>query len=247
MNIKEAIINLRNKRLIENIDPTIRHYISIFFSMNRDSLKSKDGERGPKGEIGPHGKDGAQGNMGLRGETGPKGETGLQGEKGEKGLRGEKGEKGNMGIQGELGIPGKDGSPDTPNQIIGKINKATDKIDAVTTLEKEIELLKLRLRKNLGSAGGGDVVVAGTGITITRNSSGKRIITATSTSTEVFNEVVSGSGTTFTLANTPTAGTVRIVAGRNRLYPTTDYTISGATITTVLPWLAGDLLADYKY
>lgn len=61
------------------------------------------------------------------------------------------------------------------------------------------------------------------------------------------NEIVSGSGTTFTLAHTPTAGSEHIFAGRNRLYPITDYTISGAIVTTILSWSTGDILADYRY
>ncbi len=62
----------------------------------------------------------------------------------------------------------------------------------------------------------------------------------------VDNEVVSGSGTTFTLANTPVAGSEHVFANGQRLYPTTDYTIAGAVITTILTWSAGTILADYR-
>lgn len=62
-----------------------------------------------------------------------------------------------------------------------------------------------------------------------------------------YNEIVSGSGTTFTLANTPISGLYAIYGQGQRLYPTTDFTISGAVITTVNSWLAGNLLADYQY
>ncbi len=62
----------------------------------------------------------------------------------------------------------------------------------------------------------------------------------------VENEIVSGNGTSFTLANTPVAGSVHLYAGRNRLYPTTDYSITGTAITTVLTWTTGDLIADYR-
>lgn len=63
------------------------------------------------------------------------------------------------------------------------------------------------------------------------------------------NEVVSGSGTSWTLANTPTAGSQHVYANGQRLTPGAgnDYTISGATITTALSWSAGALLADYRY
>lgn len=62
----------------------------------------------------------------------------------------------------------------------------------------------------------------------------------------VDNEIVSGSGTSFTLANVPTVGPALYALGQ-RLFPITDYTISGANITTVNSWLAGQLLADYEH
>jgi hypothetical protein len=72
----------------------------------------------------------------------------------------------------------------------------------------------------------------------------------------VYNEIVSGSGTTFTLAHTPVAGTVRLYAGGNsepqtgRLLPGAgnDFTISGAVITMLNgSFDAGTILADYNY
>lgn len=66
-----------------------------------------------------------------------------------------------------------------------------------------------------------------------------------SSGTGVYNEVVSGSGTAWTLANTPILATQAIYADGQRLTPTMDYSISGTSITTVLSWLAGTVLADY--
>lgn len=60
------------------------------------------------------------------------------------------------------------------------------------------------------------------------------------------NELVTGSGTAFTLAATPTLGTERIYGQRRRLRSGTDYTISGASVTTVLSFSTGDILADYQ-
>ena len=68
-----------------------------------------------------------------------------------------------------------------------------------------------------------------------------------STNNFVYNEVVSGSGTSFTLANTPIAGSVALYGQGQRLFLTIDYTISGANIMTVNSWLAGEILADYQY
>lgn len=66
--------------------------------------------------------------------------------------------------------------------------------------------------------------------------------------TPVVNEVVSGSGTSWTLANTPVAGSVKLFGAGQRLTPGAgnDYTISGANITTVNSYSAGQLLADYN-
>lgn len=75
---------------------------------------------------------------------------------------------------------------------------------------------------------------------------GRVLVDATGSSgTAVYNEVVSGSGTSWTLANTPTTGTLLLYANGQRLTPIVDYSITGATITTVLSWSAGTLLADY--
>lgn len=70
---------------------------------------------------------------------------------------------------------------------------------------------------------------------------------STSSVTFVNNETVSGSGTSFTLANTPTAGSVDVYALGQHSVPTTDYSISGAVITTVSSWSAGDIVANYRY
>jgi hypothetical protein len=66
----------------------------------------------------------------------------------------------------------------------------------------------------------------------------------------VFNEVPSGTingvNTAFTLANTPTAGTVRVYKSGLRQVLTTDYSVSGTTITFVVAPAGGStLIADY--
>lgn len=69
------------------------------------------------------------------------------------------------------------------------------------------------------------------------------------TGTAVYNEVVSGSGTSWALTNIPTTGTLRLYANGQRLIPGSgnDYTLSGGNITTALSWSAGTLLADYSH
>ena len=77
---------------------------------------------------------------------------------------------------------------------------------------------------------------------------GRLLVSAViSGSTQVLNEVVSGSGTSWTLAHTPNATGIALYANGQRLAPTVDYTLSVAAITTVLSWSAGTLLADYQY
>ena len=63
----------------------------------------------------------------------------------------------------------------------------------------------------------------------------------------VYNEILSGSGTAFTFATAPIAGLYTIYARGQKLIPTTDYTVSGANVTTVGTFVAGDLMADYQY
>lgn len=70
---------------------------------------------------------------------------------------------------------------------------------------------------------------------------------AGATGTLVINEVVAGSGTSWTLAHTPTAAGVALYVNGQRLTPTIDYTLAGTTITTALSWTSGTLLADYSY
>lgn len=98
-----------------------------------------------------------------------------------------------------------------------------------------------------GASSGVQSVVAGTGISVDNTDPQNPIVSATGSSTSfVDNEVVSGSATSFTLANTPVVGSVHLYAVGQRLTPTVDYAISGTGITTVMSWLAGNLLADYR-
>jgi hypothetical protein len=70
----------------------------------------------------------------------------------------------------------------------------------------------------------------------------------TGNGTPVENEIVSGSGTSWTLANTPIAGSVKLYAG-TRLQGSgalADYSIVGTAITTVNSYPPGSLTADYR-
>lgn len=59
---------------------------------------------------------------------------------------------------------------------------------------------------------------------------------------------VNGVNTSFTLANSPVAGTLVLYEGGRRLLLTTDFTLSGSTITmTYAPPDGSYLRADYRY
>jgi hypothetical protein len=67
------------------------------------------------------------------------------------------------------------------------------------------------------------------------------------TTSFIDNETVSGSGTSFTLANTPVAGSVHLYGLGQRLKDGgNDYSISGTAITTINTYSTGDLIADYR-
>lgn len=65
---------------------------------------------------------------------------------------------------------------------------------------------------------------------------------------DVFNEQVSGSGTSFTLEVTPISGTERIYVRGQRVFPgpSGGYEISGPNIVTADTLSAGDVFADYQ-
>lgn len=170
---------------------------------------------------------------------------------------------GPQGIPGDQGIPGEpgtNGSPDTGQQIVLKINMSAskiskNKIEGLQDLENLIRQAALaasmpitttfingKRAKNIEITGAtvqvrGDTAYV-TGIIGTGGTGG---------GDNNVNEVVSGSGTSWTLANTPTDSTkVKLYVNGQRLTPTVDYSITGTAITTVLSWASGTLIADYS-
>lgn len=101
--------------------------------------------------------------------------------------------------------------------------------------------------------------VAGTGVTLTHaEANGRNDITIDVAASSSFADSETPSGTvngvndTFTLANTPTAGTVRLYVNgmRQNVGAGNDYTISGGTITfesASIPETGDVILADYRY
>ncbi len=137
-----------------------------------ESLRGAKGEKGDKGDTPEKGKDYftpkeiesfVKASTPIRGEdyftehdvhafksavTPKKGIDYYEGKDGKDGqsIQGEKGEKGDRGEMG-IGIPGRDGSPDTPQQIIDKVNSLEYAIEAkvikdIPTVEDVLKELK---------------------------------------------------------------------------------------------------------
>ncbi len=127
------------------------------------TIKGDKGDKGNQGDRGPKGVAGPVGPRGVQGVKGPSGPQGNQGPRGVQGLTGPKGDK------GLPGIPGPDGSPDTPKEIVDKIEKAPDgSIDASKIRNLPMITRELPQLSFFGGGGGGQVkdIVAGSNITI---------------------------------------------------------------------------------
>jgi len=162
---------------------------------------------------------------GDKGDDGEQGEVGPQGEKGEQGPKGERGRDGRDGesIVGPQGEKGKDGSPDSPDQVVEKINSAKIKIkkSAIEGLEEAFNNLRNTIRvsgRKLGGTGGG-----GGGAWYQQNLTG----------------TINGSNTIFTFTgNKPAQYSERIFLNYTEQNPLVDYTINYSTKTityTVAP------------
>lgn len=168
------------------------------------------------------------------------------------------GEDGAPGKDGEtiVGPPGKDGSPDTGDQIIDKINSADGLIkqEAVEGLDK----LKKAVAEKTGNTtrigwGAHPLVIQGLGAVIDKNTrvinftgSGLSSVTRTAngvvtvalqagsstTYSETPSGLINGSNTSYTTAHAITTVFNFAINGQF-LHPTTDYTVSGTTITMV--------------
>lgn len=137
--------------------------------------------------------------------------------------------------RGEQGLPGKDGK------------------DAVIDMEKIAEFVIEKIRKEQSI----DIsqVRNASQFIFNKTKYGTHEMmhgggSSSDAATQVVNEIVSGSGTSWTLAHTPDDDDdVALYAIGQRLTPggSNDYTISGTLITTANPWSAGQLLADYSF
>lgn len=197
------------------------------------------------------------------GEPGKPGRDGLPGFRGEPG---ESGKPGRDGLPGKTPVKGVDYFTDNEIQAIKKmiltelaVPRTEDETPIVAAdvavtpdMVKKIiaimhslpEVDKLEVSKGVRNAQ--SFIYGGTKYKMSELMHGGSSASSSS-STAVYGEVVAGSGTAWTLAHTPDTNTLRLFANGQRLTAGTDYTLAGATITTVLSWDAGTLLADYNY
>lgn len=94
-----------------------------------------------------------------------------------------------------------------------------------------------------------DDMASDSAVKVPTQQSVKAYVDAAIDSSFVYNEVptgtINGSNTAFTVANTPTAGTLMLYSDGLRMTPTTDYSITGTSITMVVaPSTA--LICDYR-
>lgn len=168
------------------------------------------------------------------------------------------------GKDGAPGRPGKDADlPDLEKFAVDIINvlemmKDDDRLDAkaLKNLEPVIEqfVRKLISEETIGLWGkryneGGPGVIFTDKTTILGSGEPGDPLRAVPQGTVTFvdEEEVAGSGTLFTLAFLPIAGSVKLYARGQRLTILSgDYSIIGKTITPSLSWSAGDLYADYR-
>ena len=194
-----------------------------------DKLGYMKGDKGEKGDT-------------IVGEKGDRGERGERGEKGDKGIDGKNGNDGLNGKNGKDGLNGKDGSPDTPQQIINKINTLRDSLEIrvirglsdtiIKTIWQELKNPKAKNRLEPKDIKGmplnfNDMRWHGGGM---------------SQDKLVYNEIpagnIDGVNKTFTLTYDPVLGSVRVnnpPAIWTDQGTTPDYTILGKVITTTYP------------
>lgn len=145
-------------------------------------------------------------------------------------------------------------TPDTADEIVIKLQSLEGDQRLSAKYIKDLPEFFTRVIEEGGAHGGGyeTPLVDSTGKAIPKNQFGAYIIQTQTSGGGGFtyvNEIVGGSGTSFTLAHTPVDSTkVALYGGGSRLTPGSgnDYTITGAAITMTNAYSAGQVLADYS-
>lgn len=137
------------------------------------------------------------------------------------------------------------------SSFVEKIRKLPDdkklKTGDISGLEQTMQAFRHQLAN--GYLHGGGLSTVSHDVSLTGDGTPNNPLSVVGSSANLIdNEIVSGSGKSFTLANTPVLGSEHIYAEGARLYPGVgnDYTISGKNITTANSWTTGTILADYR-
>ena len=180
--------------------------------------------------------------------------------KGPKGDKGDKGDRGDTGIAmfGGRGKDGKDGSPDTSEEIVIKLEslEGEDRLDA-----SAIKNLPEAVNKHYGSTGIHGPLWALQDVSISGITAGQSLqwdgdkwvayTPAGGGGTPVWAEDLTpqGPGTSYTLAFTPIAGSVRLFrGGAYQSVANGDYSIAGANITLGTTTQTSEVLVvDYSH
>jgi len=208
-------------KVSDNAEPYIPEGISM--------IKGEKGKQGEsiKGEVGKEGKEGKSGKEGKQGKMGERGEEGRQGTEGREGKRGEDGKS----------IDKKEVEKIIEKETKKQLNKAlnpsifgTPKVFKKKDINK---LIKEYINNNLN-------------IRIPWGGAGRSFQFADG---ETPTGTVDGANKDFVLANTPDPVTsLAVFVNTTRKTLTTDYTLSGTTITMVSAPRSGAILrVDYRY
>lgn len=217
-----------------------------------ETTKKEKGEKGDKGE---------RGDKGDKGDSGKDGKNGLNGTNGKDGLNGRNGIDGLNGVDGLNGENGKDGSPDTGEQIVGKINSQSKKIESskldLSKVEKDIKELKEKpaiINNIMGGQGGASGIRdirAGNNISITKVNDVYTVNSTASSETPSLQEVTDVGATTTNDISVPDEvygagwnGSMEVPT-KNALYDKIETIGTGASLTYMFANIASDI-STYK-
>lgn len=218
-------------------------------------IKGKEGKQGDKGE------------QGIQGEQGIEGKKGKDGVDGEDGLNGLNGKDGLSGKKGKDGVDGKDADEEKILKKVLKQIPAPVITEIIQQVREEITYEQIKNAptpqqiRNIASRDYDltelkDVTIQNpiNGQTLVYNIVTKKWENGAggSSSNQTYNEVPAGVinaiNTTFTLLQVPQTNTLKLYLNGIRQMYTTDFTLTGNTITMGSPPLLLDtLLADYNY
>lgn len=200
---------------------------------------------------------------GDKGETGDSGQS-IKGDKGEQGADGQsiKGDKGEQGREGYTPVRGVDywtrQDVEAMKTEIVKLfpkQKEVKAVDHQKLVDTAIDKVRKDIPTNESIAsillghpvirnlmhGGGNIVSAGTNVTITTGPNGEKVISSTGGSGTYSPQKAIGTvvGTSITLPSTPLANTLVLNVNGQLMLEGVDFTLAVATISGLPSWVTG--------